>query len=119
MANSFKFLGVVFDRQLAWMPHVHYLETKMASRINLLRRLIATGWGASAHTLIILYKALIKSIMMYGFVAFYNASKTTIQHLELIQRRALTVAIGISRSTTCEDTLELAGELPLRFDFIK
>jgi hypothetical protein len=119
IANSFKFLGVVFDRRLTWMPHVQYLETKTASRVNLLRRLTATGWGASARTLIILYKALIKSIFMYASVAFYSAPVTTIKRLELIQRRALTIALGLSRSTRCEDTLALAGEPTLRFDFIK
>jgi hypothetical protein len=74
VANSFKFLGVMFDRRLTWAPHIQYLKTKTASRLNLLSRLTATGWGASALTLLILYNALIKSVIMYGCVAFADSN---------------------------------------------
>lgn len=117
--NCFKFLGVIFDRQLTWAPHAQYLQTKTASRLNLLTRLTATGWGASAHTLLILYKAMVKSVMMYGSQAFSNAPPATIKKLELIQRRALTIALGVPRSTRVENTLALAGQPPLRFEFTK
>jgi hypothetical protein len=62
---------------------------------------------------------MIKSVLMYGSHAFFNASPATIKKLELIQRRALTLALSIPRSTRVENTLALAGEPPLHFEFTK
>ena len=43
--------GVKLDRSLTYRPHLEALRKKLSARVSLLRRLVGTGWGASAKTL--------------------------------------------------------------------
>ena len=45
--NSVKFLGVIFDRKLTWNKHIKYIVARCNKRINLLRALTGTDWGAN------------------------------------------------------------------------
>ena len=45
------YLGVKLDRSLTYRPHLEALRNKLCARVSLLRRLVRTGWGASAKTL--------------------------------------------------------------------
>ena len=45
------YLGVKLDRSLTYRPHLEALRKKVCARVSLLRRLVGTGWGASAKTL--------------------------------------------------------------------
>jgi len=46
-----KFLGVVFDRKLSFIPHIKHLKDKCTKALNLLRVLAHTSWGADQETL--------------------------------------------------------------------
>jgi len=41
-----KFLGVIFDRKLSFIPHIKHLKDKCTKALNLLRVLAHTSWGA-------------------------------------------------------------------------
>ena len=41
-----KFLGVIFDRNLSFIPHIRYIKTKCLKALNLLRVLSSTSCGA-------------------------------------------------------------------------
>ena len=41
-----KFLGVVFDHKLSFIPHIKHLKDKCTKVLNLLRVLAHTSWGA-------------------------------------------------------------------------
>ena len=45
------YFGVKLDRSLTYRPHLEALRKKLCARVSLLRRLVGTGWGASAKTL--------------------------------------------------------------------
>jgi len=40
-----KFLGVIFDRKLSFIPHIKHLKDKCTKALNLLRVLAHTSWG--------------------------------------------------------------------------
>ena len=61
-----KFLGVVFDRKLSFIPHIKHLKDKCTKALNLLRVLAHTSWGADQETLLHLYRSLIRSKLDYG-----------------------------------------------------
>jgi hypothetical protein len=46
-----KNLGVTLDRALTYNPHLTKTGEKVAARVNLVRKLAGTNWGASAETL--------------------------------------------------------------------
>ena len=40
-----KFLGILFDRKLSFIPHIKYLKAKCLKALNLLKVLSHTSWG--------------------------------------------------------------------------
>ena len=54
-----KFLGVIFDRKLSFIPRIKHLKDKCTKALNLLRVLAHTSWGADQETLLHLYRSLI------------------------------------------------------------
>ena len=50
-----KFLGVIFDRKLSFIPHIKYVKAKCLKALNLLKVLSHTSWGADRTTLLLLY----------------------------------------------------------------
>jgi len=65
-----KFLGVIFDNKLTFLPHVRYLQEKCMKALNLLRVVAHTSWGANQQTLLHLYRALIRCKLNYGSVVY-------------------------------------------------
>jgi hypothetical protein len=46
-----KYLGVTLDRTLTYNAHLTKTSKKVSARINIVRKLAGTGWGAGAETL--------------------------------------------------------------------
>ena len=65
------------------------------SRLNVLKSLAGSTWGQQKETLLITYKALIKSVLSYAApIWFPNASQTAIAKIQTIQNSALRIATG-------------------------
>ena len=69
MANSAKYLGIIFDNKLTWTEHIKYIEEKCKKRLNLMRSIAGNTWGASKKSLLTIYRALIRSILDYRRLA--------------------------------------------------
>ena len=50
-----RYLGVVLDRKLTLLGHIQDLARKASSKLNLVKRLASTKWGANANILKTLY----------------------------------------------------------------
>ncbi|KAK3877974.1 hypothetical protein Pcinc_017376 [Petrolisthes cinctipes] len=50
-----RFLGLLFDKRLTWVPHLRTLKVSCLKALNLLRVLGHTSWGADRATLLRLY----------------------------------------------------------------
>ena len=55
------YLGVKLDRSLTFRHHLVALRKKLSSRVTLLKRVVGSGWGASAETLRITTLSLVYS----------------------------------------------------------
>ena len=75
------YLGVQLDRNLNLNKFMSNLKTKAAKRLNLLKRLATTSWGASKLTLRQLYLGYIRSAMDYALPLQNIASKQATQTL--------------------------------------
>ena len=60
---SFKYLGVWFDSKCTWGKHIRELTQRCGQRINFLRTVTGTWWGAHPGDLIRLYQTTILSIL--------------------------------------------------------
>ena len=114
---SFKYLGVWFDSKCYWGKHTRYLKQKCQQRINFLRTVTGTWWGAHPEDLIRLYQTTILSLMEYGSFCFTSAADVHMIKLERIQYRCLRIAMGCMQSTHTMSLEVLAGVLPLKNRF--
>ena len=83
--NEVKFLGTIFDSRLTWASNINHIVKKCQKRINLMRCLTGSTWGADKKCLLIIYKALIRSVTDYGCVA-YNTVSDNIKSLRIETR---------------------------------
>ena len=94
-----KFLGVIFDRKLSFIPHIRYIKAKCLKALNLLKVLSNTSWGADRPTLLHLYRSLIRSKLDYGSVVYGSARKSYLQTLDTVHHQGLRLALGAFRTS--------------------
>lgn len=117
--KTFKYLGMVMDDRLTWKHHIVHIETKCKKVLNLMRMISGQHWGADKHSLINIYKALIRSTIDYGCIVYSSACVTTIKKLDRVQFKGLRIALGAIKTTpTCALLVE-AEEPPLKLRFEK
>ena len=97
--HYFKFLGIVFDRNLSMARHVKYIQAKCSSRLNLFRCLTSSECGADRVTLLRLYKAIVLPIVEYGAAMYAGGKEKILASLETIQNSFLRIALGVMRTS--------------------
>ena len=95
-----KFLGVIFDKKLSFIPHIKYLKAKCLKALNLLKVLSHTSWGADRTSLLHLYRSLIRSKLDYGSIVYGSARKSYLQMLDTVHNQGLRLALGAYRVLT-------------------
>ena len=68
--DSVRFLGLHFDRRLNWSVHIEQILTRCQKSLNLLKIISGTSWGADRQSLLMVYKALIRSKLDYGLIVY-------------------------------------------------
>ena len=111
--DNFKFLGVIFDSRLNWSCHINYVRDKCIKRLNILKRISGSSWGASKHILVILYKALIRSVIDYGSIVYDSAHPNALKKLDVIQNRCLRLCCGAMCATPISYLENECGVPPL------
>ena len=94
-----KFLGVIFDRKLSFIPHIRYIKAKCLKALNLLKVLSNMSWGADRSTLFHLYRSLIRSKLDYGSIVYGSARKSYLQMLDTVHHQGLRLALGAFRTS--------------------
>ena len=90
-----KILGVTFDPHFTFRNHVQSIATKAIDRLKILKALAGTDWGQQKETIVLTYRALIRSLFTYAApVWFPNTKRTTCEQLQTIQNSALRIATG-------------------------
>jgi len=108
-----KFLRIIFDRKLSFLPHIRHLKDKCTKTLNLLRFVEHTTWGADQQPVIHLYRSLIRSKLDYGYVIYGSARGSYLLMLDPIQNYALRLCLGAYRTSPSSSLSVLANEPPL------
>jgi hypothetical protein len=119
IVSETKFLGVIFDKKLSFIPHLQNLRTKCTKAMNLLKVVSHRDWGGDSKTLLKLYRALIRSKLDYGSIVYGSARKSYLQMLDPIQTLALRLCLGAFRTSPVESLQVEANEPPLETRRIK
>ena len=112
VVEDFKFLGVLFDRKLSFIPHIKYLKAKCLKALNLLKVLSHTDWGADRTVLLQLYRSIIRSKLDYGSIVYGSATarKSYLSMLDTVHHQGLRLALGAFRTSHVESLYVEAEE---------
>ena len=80
-ADEVKFLGIIFDRKLTFIPHIKYLKAKCLKALNILKVVASTDWGADRTVQIV---QIVRSKLDYGCVVYGSTSPRYIKMLDTI-----------------------------------
>lgn len=108
-----KFLGLIFDQKLTWKDHIDYVVKKCKKRINLLKVISGSKWGASKEVLSSVYKGLIRSVIDYGSEVYDTSVKTHKNKLDKIQAQCLRICCGALMTTPINALQVECGDMPL------
>ena len=89
VVEDFKFLGIMFDHKLSFIPHIKYLKAKCLKALNLLKVLSHTNWGADRTVLLHFYRSLIRSKLDYGSIVYGSARKSYLMMLDTVHHQGL------------------------------
>ena len=110
-----KYLGATLDAPtLTWKKHHEDLAREAIQRLNIMRALSGTNWGANRELLINFYKAYIRSKLTYGAAATTSACQSRQMILERVQNAAMKVALGARKTTPIAAMQVEANLLPLQ-----
>lgn len=110
-----KFLGLTLDAPLlTWKPHINLLKEKCIKRLNIMKCLAGTSWGASREILLKFYTVYIQSLINYGKVIYSSASPSLKHSLEIIRNTGLRISTGARRTTPIKSLEVETGIMPFR-----
>ena len=105
-----KFLGVIFDKKLTFIPHIKKLKAKCQKALNLLRVVAHTDWGADRKVLLHLYRTIVRSKLDYGSIVYGSARESYLKTLDTIHHQGIRLALGAFRTSPADSLLVEANE---------
>ena len=93
------YLGVQLDSKLNLKKHTENLKKKATARLNLIKKLASTDWGADKNTLRNLYIGYARAIFDYNLALQNLCSKTTKNSIDTVQNHALRLISGGMRTS--------------------
>lgn len=111
--STTKILGMTFDHKHTWRDHIENFATECKKRLNIIKVLSATEWGADQQSLIRVYRGLIRAKIDYGSILYGSASSNLLKKLNSVQNAALRISLGVFRTTPVTSILAEAQEKPL------
>ena len=98
--ESTKFLGLWWDSHLNFKKHISVLKTQCKEALNLIRVVVHLKWGGDSDTLLMLYRAIVRSKLDYGCIVYGTASNTDLRQLDSIHNSGLRLAWACTQRPT-------------------
>ena len=111
---KYKFLCLIFNKKLSFIPHIRCLKNKSTCAQQLLQVIAHTVWGADYQTLINLYRTLIRSHLDYGIFVYRSARKSYLKQLDPIHHESLRLVLGAFRTSPIDSLYAVAHAAPLQ-----
>ncbi|GFX98438.1 putative RNA-directed DNA polymerase from transposon X-element [Trichonephila clavipes] len=108
-----RFLGVIFDRRLPFLPHLLHLRKRCEKSLNLLKVLSNTSWGADRTSLLRVYQAIVLSRIDYGGVVYGSACNSTLKKLDPFHPMALRICSSAFRTSPVQSLYVNCNQLHL------
>jgi hypothetical protein len=92
-----KYLGVQLDRRLTWRKHIFTKRKQLGMTLTKTQWLLGRKSKLSMSNKILIHKAILKPIWMYGIQLWGAASTSNIEILECFQCKVLSMIVGAPR----------------------
>ena len=98
--HSYCYLGITLDEQLNYEQHAQLVIKRVSNKLNQLRSM---RYFLNKKASLLIYKNMILPILEYGDIFFSSLSAATLNKLQVIQNRALRLAIDCRRVLNTKD----------------
>lgn len=105
-----KFLGLLFDSKLSFLPHIKLLKSRCLKALDILKMVSSTDWGADTSILLNLYRSLVRSKLDYGSIVYGSAKKSYLKILDAVHHQGLRLCLGAFRTSPIESLYAEANE---------
>ncbi|GBN92422.1 Putative protein in type-1 retrotransposable element R1DM [Araneus ventricosus] len=117
---TLKYLGVVIDNNLSWVPHIVDRGTKSLDHYHQLQRIAGKNWGLSTASRKLIYKTVTERMLCHGSVAWaQNITERMKRKLNSFQRRFLLIITSAYHTTSTLSLQILTGIPPLHLTLLK
>ena len=89
------------------------LKTNCKEALSLIRVVAHLKWGGDRDTLLMLYRAIVRSKLDYGCIVYGTASDTNLRQLDSIHNSGLRLALGAFCTSPVSSLYTEANEAPL------
>jgi ABC-type transport system involved in cytochrome c biogenesis ATPase subunit len=94
MGRHYSLSGVTLDTRLTWSPHIDQVRNRATQRLGMLGSLLNMKSDLSVRNGVLLYKQLIRPVMVYACPAWRSAALIHVRRLQVLQSRCLRLATG-------------------------
>lgn len=112
-ALQVRYLGVVMDKRLSFIPHIKNLVNKGHQIIRLLYSLLNRNSHLSTNNKKLLYTAIIRPAITYAAPIWCSASKTSINKLQRMQNKCIRLVLNKDRYTRIAELHTRSGIKPV------
>ena len=109
-----EFLGLILEEKLNWKIPITALKQKCNKRLDILRCISPSAWGADRTTMFRIYRAVIRSKLDYGCTLDSSAKEHILKILDPVHNAAIRLATGAFKSSPVQSLYAESGEPPLR-----
>ena len=113
VVRSCRFLGVLLDRRLTYVDHMKSLREKCLRAMAVLKVVSRMSYGADRKTMLLLYRALIRSKLEYACPIYDSALDSSKKMLDTVHHHGIRIATGAFRTSPIASILADADEPPL------
>ena len=120
-ANQVVYLGVLFDCNLRWAPHIAKKVLAAKRHLMLLRQVVGPTWGPPPHITRWLYTAVVRPAITYGALVWaqYTQGATVRNQLKKAQRVALVMLAPMRQNTPTAGLELIANVVPLHLRILE
>ena len=111
-----KYLGVIIDQHLSWKHHINYIALKISRNIGIISRL---RHFVPLKTLLSIYNSLISPYISYGLIAWGQASKSHLEKILILQKRAVRLINFLTFRTLAIPYFAQSNILPISMLYFK
>ena len=108
--------GVIIDQHLSWKHHINYIALKISRNIGIISRL---RHFVPLKTLLSIYNSLISPYISYGLIAWGQASKSHLEKLLILQKRAVRLINFLPFRTHAIPYFAQSNILPITMPYFK